>query len=582
MKKLTKQIIAFVLMVCMLSAIMAPVSFKVAAAAVGDVIPYNVDGSGLIAEGDTFKAIPKVDSANATPVKVGDFTWLPCGSDIGTPRAYANYVYFTGFKVEESAPNRWVALKFTVAEAGIYNLAFRFDTNTSAKIYIEKFSDQKTYNDEYAITGDTQITSSVGTVINNRAGLENVVFDASGDYVMFLKANRVTENAVKTNFYGMDLTLVEKSAKPVEQTYTFNTAGAAVGNWSKIANNGTYQCKDTHTYTANTSVGGILALQVNDIVAGTYRLDFTVSPHSDGCQQNLYILPASVLEAGRTADDIKAAVEDLDSVGIVDCSPVSAGGNASQIIPYYTFENTGDYVLVFQAAAAGRPSLKSLTVVPVEKVVNDTYYTVAEALAAGETNITLTGDITEDITLTGGAVLDLNGKTVTGDITAVNGTVTDSGATKGGVVGEVDLQSSNSAIALLDNDTYRFFEYDLVNVGEKNGKMGTDGAVYFGFGLFFEDAAAYDYVAEGGLTIGATLSWTGAKAGSAEIGGMTEAVAQWIAAENTTDDGDCLYVKVTGLEGNLEAGDTVTVTPSFTYAGGVNGSFGGSITYTVG
>lgn len=575
MKKLTKQIIAFVLMVCMLSAIMAPVSFKVAAAAVGDVIPYNVDGSGLIAEGDTFKAIPKVDSANAAPVEVGDFTWLPCGSDIGTPRAHADNVYFTGFKVEESAPNRWVALKFTVAEAGIYNLAFRFDANTSAKIYIEKFSDQKTYNDEYAITGDTQITSSVGAVISNGAGLENVVFDASGDYIMFLKANRVTDKSVKTYFYGMDLTLVEKA----EQTFAFNTAGKDT-NWSFVKSSKTFKTTDGKIYAANTTAGQILALKLNNVVAGTYRLDFTISNHSSGSLHNVYILPASVLEEGTDVDTIKANLN--TSIGTILFGTTSDGVPAAQSISKCTFEATGAYVLVFEAVEDGRPDIAGLTITPIEKVVNDTYYTVADAIAAGETNITLSGDITEDINLTNGAVLDLNGNTVTGDINAVNGTVTDSSATKGGVVGEVDLQSSNPAIALLDNDTYRFFEYGLVNVGEKNGKMGTDGAVYFGFGLYFADAAAYDYIADGGLTIGATLSWTGAKAGSAEIGGMTEAVADWIEAKPTADNGNCLYIKVTGLEGNLEAGDTVTVTPSFTYADGVNGSFGGAITYTVG
>lgn len=400
-------------------------------------------------------------------------------------------------------------------------------------------------------------------------------------------------------------------------TYAFNNVGTASwakqamehpsiagSNWSILAVYARRASSMNNTgITMNLASGYWIAIKLEGVSAGDYTFGMV---SLENVAADLYIMPGDTaapakadaatflttkigsLAAGAAKDVVTADIT-IDSAMVKNNSVIivltTNGSNDS--VKFSAFELTPK-----TTEEPEQPSISDTDVAAIGEQGYADLDTALNAATEGQT-VRLLKNLNENYDdpttiVKNGAILDLNGYILDSALTAVNGTVIDSSANKTGGVGgsQAKIQSmlpTNPAMALKDSEgIYRFYEFALVAVGENNGKKGTDGAVYFGFGLYFENANAYDLVANGGLEITATLTWSGSVEGSAVIGNMDEAIADWLAAKPTSDDGRCFYIQVTGLEDNLQANDQVTVTPQYTFARtDIIGDFGGAITYIV-
>ena len=195
--------------------------------------------------------------------------------------------------------------------------------------------------------------------------------------------------------------------------------------------------------------------------------------------------------------------------------------------------------------------------------------TVEKALNnAGDGNVIyLLENYEGNITLKNGMTLDLNGKTVTGAVNAVNGEVSDT-AGGGSVSGQLSVPSANTQMPLLvpgTENTYKFFDYQIVQATVAQADPEKQGAKNFWFDIDFTNAAAYTLLqGDSNLKIGATLSWTesNGNTGSIEIA-FDEAVKRWAAADHSQNQG--LYVQVTGIP--YFGVTDISVTPHITVEG---------------
>lgn len=206
------------------------------------------------------------------------------------------------------------------------------------------------------------------------------------------------------------------------------------------------------------------------------------------------------------------------------------------------------------------------------------YSNVQTAMAAATSShtIRLIADYTGNITVLNGATLDLDSKIVTGTVDGTNGYVIDSGSGTGGVTGSVNLKPDNPQIPLLDEETYRFFDYSVsAKAAVQDGE--TKGQVNFWFDMEFTDMDAYALLARGegtNLDIRARLYLDGELIPEDVV--FSAVIEQWAGKDHSGSDDWALYVAVTGIPASVR---TVTVEPVFT-ASGVSGSFG-TVSYTV-
>lgn len=210
-----------------------------------------------------------------------------------------------------------------------------------------------------------------------------------------------------------------------------------------------------------------------------------------------------------------------------------------------------------------------------------TYYSALEDILATATGgtITLLADVTtDDVSIHSGAVLDLNGHTLTAN--SIEGKVMDSADGQGFI--RVDVQdaflcSDDDQLILWDNTTdrsgYRVFSYTFINMGkDARGDDATESEITgtivrsFWSDLVFTNPYAYTLVAseKSGLSVAFELSWTpdgGTKTSKIyQFGGAV--LTSWALEEekNFGDKNYCFYIRVTGFEG-LKANGTVTVKP---------------------
>ena len=201
-----------------------------------------------------------------------------------------------------------------------------------------------------------------------------------------------------------------------------------------------------------------------------------------------------------------------------------------------------------------------------------TYSTMEEAAAlAGENaTITLLTHCSGNITVQKGITLDLNGKTLTGDVSVVSGAVVDNTNGAGGIKGALNLPQNNPQLPLLDVDTYRLFDY-TVETKSAAIPSGIRGQVNFWFDLSFTNARAYSILASSGATnldISAELYVNDKKLD--QVISFDGKLQQWAAEDHTGTDDWALYVAVTGIPLHVKS---IEVVPVFS-ASGVSGSFG--------
>ena len=212
------------------------------------------------------------------------------------------------------------------------------------------------------------------------------------------------------------------------------------------------------------------------------------------------------------------------------------------------FVENDECILVFKSTqpystdkTVGRINLISLTMTPVFATVDGTDYAdaagaidaIANADASAEVKITgelqLSDDLDTDaaITVSEGAVLDLNGNALSAEAVTCTGTgvVKDSQDGLGTMTVDNKNLNTDGQLALKDGGAYRFFNVTVEELGITNKVMNGEAlsSGKFWFRVSFTNEAAYA-LANGQMIIGANLTGTG----------VPEDTNAWATAEFTT------------------------------------------------
>ncbi len=201
--------------------------------------------------------------------------------------------------------------------------------------------------------------------------------------------------------------------------------------------------------------------------------------------------------------------------------------------------------------------------------VNGAYFATLEAafryqLETGAPAVTLTCNIWEkDLVFPAGAVLDLNGYTLTADsvLTYASNDLTDSSAEKTGLLKIQDadgnmLDENNSQLPLYDKAAggYRFFEMKI----EPVAVTGKENPTYW-FRVTAEDFQKIYALEDSGLLVKVKLSWKGGEAEAVADAAFTQ---KWEDAYNANQD---IYLTVSAV--NTEGLEDFVLTPCMTANG---------------
>ena len=367
-----------------------------------------------------------------------------------------------------------------------------------------------------------------------------------------------------------------------------------------------------------------VAVQLENVTAGTYNLNFKLTLTATGGLAKIYIVTREAyntaiqtwLEKYDTQDSAivnkqfatladehttiynalnDRALNNLEN-SVLSCYNYE-GASAEQSIGEVTFGANGNYVLVIQSNGqdtrnsndSRNVQINSLTLVPPAAKIGDTeYFTVQAAVDAAEAEgktVTLLRNVTENaVDVKSGVTLDLNGKTLTASVKG-SGTVTDSSErSQGKIVGESAVQKvGENEIALYDGTTTRVVGYTLsASAAEEVKKDDAVSAVNFRYTFKLDNPEAYTMIAEdaknAGFTIGATLSFNGATEDAKLIDGT---VSGWASEMAKNADADCVfYVRVTGFE-SLGAEDTGDLGVQLTLGGAAGAAKSEVVNYTI-
>lgn len=224
MKNLLKRSVAFMLVVCMLLSVVPIGTISADATTMeNDVITYDIIDPNGGKNGDGGSGYV-IDLKGSPTTDLTDFTFIGYGSNNSHTRlvedsTHGYRININSFQLTNDATtnNKWIALKFSVAEAGTYALNVLKGT-FRADVVVEKYDDTKTYNDAYVAA----LTSQGTTNDTITCSVEK------GDYVLFLKSNS-TAKANHSQFYGMTLTWVGETT-----SYTFHHE-KFLGEWAAYA-----------------------------------------------------------------------------------------------------------------------------------------------------------------------------------------------------------------------------------------------------------------------------------------------------------------------------------------------------------
>ena len=248
--------------------------------------------------------------------------------------------------------------------------------------------------------------------------------------------------------------------------------------------------------------------------------------------------------------------------------------NGSKTVGQLSFDQAGDYLVIFKVEVANSKgmSIRNITLTPVVNEttavakVADTYFlSLADALAyqveTGAEKVVLNKDTAVgDLILLPGAVLDLNGYTLTADsvLSYSSSHIVDSSENSAGVLALCDpdgnmLSSNNCQLPIYDDNMggYRFFTLTVTSVAITGGNK-------YWFKVTVENfEEVYKLIKSGSqMEIAAKLSWNGGKAdafaGAAFLNKWAEKYAS----------GESFYITVSAV--NAEGLENFSLTPCVT------------------
>lgn len=322
---------------------------------------------------------------------------------------------------------------------------------------------------------------------------------------------------------------------------------------------------------------GWAAFSIKVPAPGTYALQINYLKSTNGTNIGVYVLTDSSKAA---ADEVKEDKNSQYYVGSFDETIGADGRNTASSFASVTFATAGEYVIAFDdqqaAGSTARYSHIYGFTLTAELDSVDTAVTAAQN-QFHSVKLLKNAQAQEALTLASGVTLDLNGKTLTADVKADLGLVTDSTDGEGAIVGASNVvNTGKNEVALMQGNVCRIFDYELTvddTAEEKTVEEKKQVSFWFHIEL---NAAAYTMLSEGatGLTVGANMQWTpaGGAAASKKVELAKTEVTKWAGLMSSGDY--WFYVNVTGFESLTETG-SLDVVPT------INAVAGNAITYSV-
>lgn len=356
------------------------------------------------------------------------------------------------------------------------------------------------------------------------------------------------------------------SALEIGETYTFDfstvqtlagvTSGSNVSgsypwypsgqNWGILAKQDTNPKADNSTDSVGIrfvwkKVGAYMALHLKGIDAGVYQMDLVSARQLSGSGSgtaDVYVLPYTNWESNFTAGTGKLSTQ------FVRNQPTTIENVA------FAGDPNNEYVVIFKNPSETAYSsnmtlgIKTITLTKTDEatvvyaMLNGTTELTSEAevIAALSTSgntvkLMQNVDLGNEANLNSGAIVDLNGKTLSGDSAAL---VTVSGS---GSVAVAPMNVADGYVAVKDGDVY-----DIVSCTIKVADSETEGSnVKFWFRVELGDTAAYALAAaDTDFVIGAMVSVNGGTAVKAAFDKSWDLYSDWSTAMQT-DDGTTAF-----------------------------------------
>lgn len=574
MKNIMRRAVAFMLMACLLLSVMAPTAMAVTKDETAGTWTYT-----WATEGHASNYRFKVDD------KTGDF--CVAGKNVSLKQNAGSNIQVLNFA---STSGAYFALSFAIGNAdtdapvGTYDLSLGFGTGHVVDVYIIPSAN---YSDGMSLTKDS--TYYVGTTSNAAKIHSAVTFKESGTYVISFnlsEANTVTGHAKFTHIVFTPATKYDAVAVPMHQgVYSYGIEvdvatqvtdsgyatdlddkyGDFVGHSTSDSSlykpySGYLQIQETRT------AGNWYALRFAVDKAGNYdiALDINMGKATESERTlDVHIVPVNALTSGVSNTANNTAVE-----GFTNGHAVTLDDESTHTITNFNFASAGEYLIVFELTAGeGIVNFNGMTLHPytVKGLTTNTMYGKVNAACEKETSIQLTAPVSQDIAVTNGATLDLNGQTVYGNVVIADGQIVDN-VGNGGVVGTLNA-TGNNWLPLYDGTAYRFFEYTTKSLYVSADKSESGNDEYW-FDVDFTKDAAYTLLANTsvntGIDLSVTLSWSGSANGSKTyaLADYSTAVSGWLAGEIGGEDYG-MALEVT----NVPDGTSVSVTPAISANG---------------
>lgn len=587
MKKFLKRAVAVLLTVCLMASVLVPVSaIEISGTPTSQTKTYNfTTGAGY----------PKTPAGSTVHSSTDGSSSFYCTRSLA---ANASYIYQGNFKANT------LVLKLNGIPAsadGKYTLSVKTGKSSSAvlKIYL-----LGSYTFESGSSFGTD-KKDIGTIAAGTTSVTTTITDVElGDYLSDGSVYiLLTENSGGNAFYlaSVGVTYNENTtqsvpAATVEQVYDYSGYGADTGNVFGTNKNYGYEATNTKyadgeknwapvaEYDPNDDngqysrysddIGGILvraydegwiALKIKSPgVAGEYSISVDTydgtSAYAGSATFYIMAYDSSYANDEATWSAITSAITNDNKLYKKESVNFTSGGTLD--LGSFEFAASTDYLVVFYAGedTTSYMGLQRLTlsreVLEMPDLSNATKFD----------QIKLAYNHTGDLDV-GGASVDLNGYTVSGEIKSTNGN---------GIV--TNSTNGTAYLPLNDGSDYKYYTYTTTTTFSGTNPYQEEDAAYFWFDINFDDAAAYDLIKTGnsGLTISAELVLVQAGV-EAEVAFDTT-VTKWAAAQNGTDD-IAMGVQVTGLS-TIEGSETIGMV--FKYeAGNTSGTIGSGLSFEV-
>ena len=605
MKKFLKRTLAVMLVVCLLASVVPAVSaISVPGANVTKTKTYS-----FAASTSTTVAGYTVYPADDTKAYTSN-DWYFWGTR-GTTTLNAS-----GFDGNYTSTDHSYAIKLNnipVSADGKYTVTVNYGSKNAKSIYFVSGDNAFPPSGTAALKNMHSTDTAAGQFSSSAAGQVVISADTKnlGDYIV--NGSAIIAFTGAATYSGMKLSSIEISysaagedqevpAATLEQTYDFNPYGAnahqtgAFTNGSKnfgfTATNDRYndgalnwapvaETMDPDGYYTryNNTEGAGGSLQIR-----TYYQDWAAlkikAPAASGeysITMNAYTSTGATRKAQIYIMEYTSALADKAKIATAISTDTylqktvtslrASGSNVAVDLGSHEFEAGKEYLIVFYAAAtnsstAPTASDKSAFIYLRELVLTQTVYDMPNLSNATQFDkVTLEYKHTGNLDI-GAAQLDLNGKTVSGDITSANGL--------GTVAGYLPLGNGTD---------YKYFAYTTTTTFSGTNPYKDGNAAYFWFDINFDDETAYERIATGesGLAISAELVLV--QAGIEATVEFDTTVTDWAAAQAESTEDIAMGVKVRGLS-TIEGSETIGM--QFKYsAGNTSGTIGSGLEFEV-